>query len=245
MPRNAAGTYALPAGHPVTTGTTISSTLQNTTTSDIATALTDSLDRNGNGAMLAPLELPNGTVALPAVTFDSDPDTGLYRVGANNPAMAVNGALAQSWATTGSTFPQGVTVTQSQTNTWGVVATGNGSAEGVLATGGTTGAGGTFSGGSSSGAGVQGAGTGGGAGVIGQGQGAGAGGSFVGGTTGYGVIAQSDTSSPVRAALRIVPQDAEPTGANQVGDIYVTTAGVLKICTVAGTPGTWVSVGAQ
>jgi protein-S-isoprenylcysteine O-methyltransferase Ste14 len=35
------------------------------------------------------------------------------------------------------------------------------------------------------------------------------------------------------------------TGPNAVGDIYVTTAGVLKICTVAGTPGTWVSVGAQ
>ena len=64
----------------------------------------------------------------------------------------------------------------------------------------------------------------------------------------YGVVAEGDMTSPVRAAFRIVPQDAQPTGAttaNAVGDMYVTTAGVLKICTVAGTPGTWVSVGAQ
>ena len=61
----------------------------------------------------------------------------------------------------------------------------------------------------------------------------------------YGVVAQSDTTSPAKAALRVVPQDTEPSGANAVGDMYVTTAGVLKICTVAGTPGTWVSVGAQ
>lgn len=61
----------------------------------------------------------------------------------------------------------------------------------------------------------------------------------------YGVVAESDTTSPAKAAFRIVPQDTEPSGANAVGDMYVTTVGVLKICTVAGTPGTWVSVGAQ
>lgn len=59
------------------------------------------------------------------------------------------------------------------------------------------------------------------------------------------VYVSGDGTSPAKAAFRIGPQDAEPTGANVVGDMYVTTAGVLKICTVAGTPGTWVSVGAQ
>ena len=62
---------------------------------------------------------------------------------------------------------------------------------------------------------------------------------------GHGASIESDTTSPVKAALHIEPQDAEPTGPNAVGNLYVTTAGVLKICTVAGTPGTWVSVGAQ
>lgn len=54
-----------------------------------------------------------------------------------------------------------------------------------------------------------------------------------------------DPTSPVKAAMRLVPQDAQPTGPNQVGDMYMTAAGVVKVCTVAGSPGTWVSVGAQ
>ncbi len=37
---------------------------------------------------------------------------------------------------------------------------------------------------------------------------------------------------------------AEPTGPNVVGDLYVSAAGVLYSCTVAGTPGTWAAVGA-
>lgn len=63
-----------------------------------------------------------------------------------------------------------------------------------------------------------------------------------GGYAGYFV---GDTTSPVRALLHLEPQDAEPTGAHLVGDVYVTTAGVLRICTAAGTPGTWANVGSQ
>lgn len=59
------------------------------------------------------------------------------------------------------------------------------------------------------------------------------------------VLIAGRLTAPVRAALSLSPQSAQPTGASEVGDMYVTTAGVLKICTVAGTPGTWVSVGAQ
>lgn len=59
------------------------------------------------------------------------------------------------------------------------------------------------------------------------------------------VVVTGDPTSPTLAAFRVTPQNAEPTGANVVGNMYVTSAGVLKICTVAGTPGTWVSVGAQ
>ena len=50
--------------------------------------------------------------------------------------------------------------------------------------------------------------------------------------------------APVKATLRFQGGPA-PTGACEVGDMYVTNSGVLKICTAAGTPGTWVSVGAQ
>jgi hypothetical protein len=59
-----------------------------------------------------------------------------------------------------------------------------------------------------------------------------------------GGIRIATAGSPVRAALALDPSN-QPSGPNDVGDMYVTAAGVLKICTVAGTPGTWVSVGAQ
>ncbi len=67
--------------------------------------------------------------------------------------------------------------------------------------------------------------------------------------TGYAGIFQADTTSPVHAALRIVPQDTDPTGitggTNAVGDTYMFTGGILKTCTVAGNPGTWQRVGDQ
>lgn len=53
MPRNGSGTYSLPAGNPVVTGTTISSTVQNNTTSDIASALTQSIAADGQTPVTA------------------------------------------------------------------------------------------------------------------------------------------------------------------------------------------------
>lgn len=62
MPRNGSGTYTLPAGNPVVTGTTISSTWANTTLSDIATALTQSLSKDGQTTPTA--DLPMGGFSL-------------------------------------------------------------------------------------------------------------------------------------------------------------------------------------
>ena len=47
MSRNGSGTYNLPAGNPVITGSTISSTWANSTLSDIASALTGSIASDG------------------------------------------------------------------------------------------------------------------------------------------------------------------------------------------------------
>lgn len=47
MPRNGSGTYSLPIGNPVVTGTTISSTWANNTLTDISNALTGSLSADG------------------------------------------------------------------------------------------------------------------------------------------------------------------------------------------------------
>jgi hypothetical protein len=61
MARNGAGTYTLPAGNPVTTGTTISSSWANNTLNDIASSLTASLAYDGQTAPVA--NLPMATYA--------------------------------------------------------------------------------------------------------------------------------------------------------------------------------------
>lgn len=91
MPRDSNGNYALPAGNPVVTATTISSTWANTTLSDLATAMTDSLDRSGNGAMLASLQLFNGVIGTPGLNWGSETTSGLYRAGAGDFRYAIGG----------------------------------------------------------------------------------------------------------------------------------------------------------
>jgi len=57
MAFNGSGTYTLPAGNPVVTGTTISSSTTNTTNSDIATALTNCITRDGQSTPSANLPM--------------------------------------------------------------------------------------------------------------------------------------------------------------------------------------------
>lgn len=77
MSRNGSGTYSLPAGNPVVTGTTISSTWANNTLSDIANALTGSVAADGQTPMTGSLDmnthkivgLVGGNVAGEAVEY--------------------------------------------------------------------------------------------------------------------------------------------------------------------------------
>jgi hypothetical protein len=57
MSRNGSGTYSLPAGNPVVTGTTIASTWANNTMNDLAAALTDSVAADGQTPMTGNLDL--------------------------------------------------------------------------------------------------------------------------------------------------------------------------------------------
>jgi len=57
MSRNGSGTYTLPAGNPVVTGTTISTTWANNTLNDIAASLTDSVAADGQTPMTGNLDL--------------------------------------------------------------------------------------------------------------------------------------------------------------------------------------------
>ena len=73
MSRNGSGTYSLPAGNPVVTGTTISSSWANTTLSDIATALTGSVASDGQTTMTGNLQMgSNKITGLAAGTASTD-----------------------------------------------------------------------------------------------------------------------------------------------------------------------------
>jgi len=109
MPRSVSGVYTLP-NPPVVTNTTIVSTDENTTRSDMASEITNSLDRSGRGGMLAPLQLVDGTPSLPGLTFSSDVNTGMYRITADTIGFAVAGSLVFTIATTGVTIAAGLSL---------------------------------------------------------------------------------------------------------------------------------------
>jgi hypothetical protein len=77
MSRNGSGTYSLPAGNPVVSGTTITTTWANSTLNDIASALTGSVAADGQTPMTGALNmasnkitgLANGTTSTDAVAY--------------------------------------------------------------------------------------------------------------------------------------------------------------------------------
>lgn len=85
MPRNGSGSYSLPEA-PFVPQTPISSAAVNSDFSDIASALTGSLARDGQGGMTA--ELPLANVGF---SYSSDPNTGMHRTGADAQAIECGG----------------------------------------------------------------------------------------------------------------------------------------------------------
>lgn len=99
MSRASNGIYTLPnTVNPVVAGTTITDTWANTTLDDIATAMTDSLDRNGRGSMNAPLKLTAGTAGLPGLTFALEPTSGFYRVSSGSIGLSVGAANVMTFS---------------------------------------------------------------------------------------------------------------------------------------------------
>ena len=62
MSRNGSGTYNLPAGNPVVTGTTVTSTWANSTMTDIANALTQSVATDGQTPMSGALNMTGNDI---------------------------------------------------------------------------------------------------------------------------------------------------------------------------------------
>jgi len=141
MPRDPSGNFTLVAGNPTVTGTTITTTWWNSTSTDMASALTDSLSRSGLGGMLVPFTLVDGSVSAPAFSFVSENNTGFYRAAAGDMRVSVLGGDVLKWTSTQVTSLTSVVVTGA-TNTVGLAATaGAGNADGVTGTATGTGAG--------------------------------------------------------------------------------------------------------
>ena len=79
MPRDTNGNYTLPVGNPVVADTSIESVWANTTLTDVATELTNSLSRDGNGGMRAPFEHADGNMLNPGMSWGNEPTSGWYR----------------------------------------------------------------------------------------------------------------------------------------------------------------------
>jgi hypothetical protein len=138
MPRDVNGTYTLPAGNPVQPDTVIDVDWANPTMTDLATAMTNSLSRNGNGGMLAPFQNSDGVVALPGMTWANEPSSGWYRSGTGEAVYSTLGTNAfritaagafvwkiDQWVllNSGLSIPDGVSEDQTQrwdtdTGTW-------------------------------------------------------------------------------------------------------------------------------
>ena len=73
MSRNGSGTYNLPAGNPVVSGTTISSTWANNTLGDMATALTGSVAADGQTPITGDLQMGGNKITdMGAATVSGD-----------------------------------------------------------------------------------------------------------------------------------------------------------------------------
>ena len=83
MARDATGNYASPSSN-FSAGTTINANTMNGKLTDLGDEITNSLDRSGRGAMVAPLILPNGTSSAPALAFTNDVTIGAHLVAAGD-----------------------------------------------------------------------------------------------------------------------------------------------------------------
>lgn len=129
MARDGSGNYSLAAGNPVVTGTSISSTWANNTLNDVASALTQSVSKDGQTAMTGTLNMSgnaiNNVTTVTANSFIPNsatiPTNGLYLSAANTLALSSNTTLRWSVNSTGNHViaapSSGTALTVNATNT--------------------------------------------------------------------------------------------------------------------------------
>lgn len=139
MSRNGSGTYTLPAGNPVVSGTVIASSWANNTMNDLASAMTDSVAADGQTPMTGPLNLNSnkivnlatGTTSNDAINYTQFNTPTFGGAVVCSSTLTVTGATALSTLTTtgdasfNSTgqikLPNGTTAQRSATPTVGSV----------------------------------------------------------------------------------------------------------------------------
>jgi hypothetical protein len=91
MARAGDGTYSLPVGNPVVSGTTITTSWANSTFTDMATALTNSLDRTGTATgMTGQFKAAAGTKAAPGISWGDETASGWYRAASGDFRFSLN-----------------------------------------------------------------------------------------------------------------------------------------------------------
>ncbi len=107
MPRDANGNFNLfQPGNPVQTDTNIESNWANNTLQDIAAEITDSLSRQGKGALTGPLQIIDFDGGVPGLAFGNEPTSGLERAAAGDVRMQVQGTDRMRWRAGASQVPE-------------------------------------------------------------------------------------------------------------------------------------------
>ncbi|MFA6984625.1 MAG: phage tail protein [Arenimonas sp.] len=122
MARNGTGTYSVV--NTFASGATITASGHNQNWSDLATEMTNSVAVDGQSTMTGPLKAASGTAAAPGITFGSDTDSGLYRIGANNVGLGVGGTKIIDVATTGATVTGDMNATTVKQNSFALLPVG-------------------------------------------------------------------------------------------------------------------------
>src|SRR3990167_570725 len=82
-------------------GVATDATTINANFTDIAAELTNSVSVDGQSTLAGQLKAASGTVSAPGVTFGSDTNSGIYRIGSDNLGMSLGGSKVVDYATTG------------------------------------------------------------------------------------------------------------------------------------------------
>lgn len=136
--RNSTGIYTLALGNPVQPGTTITTAWANSTLQDLASEMTNSLSRDGQGDMRAPLRVPDGTAPQPTFSFVNDPASGTYLAAASDVRLAVASVARQTWTPTLTTISTPASLSST------LAVTGNTTVGGTMGITGNTTVGGTL-----------------------------------------------------------------------------------------------------